>query len=211
MKVEFHHEDKSVSSLLYEVSRSVHKDGLTLRELLEQLGERGLLVMSMVLTVPFLLPISIPGSSIPFGLIIALIGMGIITNKAPWLPNRLMNRRIAADKLILMLEKGAHLFSRIEKRIHPRLLLLTHGMTITRLNGILLVASALLLMAPLPIPLSNMPPAYGILFLALGSMERDGYFIIAGYVIVLATTLIFSLIGFLGVAGAENLLRSLWR
>src|SRR5687767_15837136 len=122
MTIKFEHVDKSISEVLAEIASSMHADGLTLHELLERLGERGLLMMSIVLTIPFLLPISIPGSSIPFGLIIALIGMGIITNRSPWLPDRLMNRRLSAEKLILMLERGANLFARIEKLTHPRLL-----------------------------------------------------------------------------------------
>jgi hypothetical protein len=206
MTAKLEYADKSISQVLAEIARSMHSEGLTLYELLERLGERGLLLLSLILTIPFLLPISIPGSSIPFGLIIALIGMGIITNRSPWLPARLMNRRLSAEKLILMLERGAKLFARIERLTHPRLPALTHGVMITRLNGVLLVVSALLLMAPLPIPLTNLPPAYGILFLAIGSMERDGYLIVAGYVTVVLTAVAFSLVALLGVNGVKNLL-----
>jgi hypothetical protein len=206
MTIKFEHVDKSISEILSEIASSMHADGLTLYELLERLGERGLLLLTLILTIPFLLPVSIPGSSIAFGLIIALIGMGIITNRSPWLPARLMNRRMSAEKLILMLERGAKLFVRIEKITHPRLLALTHGITINRFNGILIVVSALLLMAPLPIPMSNLPPAYAILFLAIGSMERDGYLIVTGYLTVLLTIVSFGLIAMLGVSGIRNLL-----
>jgi hypothetical protein len=206
MTVKFEHADKSISQVLSEIASSMHVDGLTLYELLERLGERGLLMLSLVLTIPFLLPISIPGSSVPFGLIIALVGMGIITNRSPWLPARLMNRRLSAEKLILMLERGAKLFARIERLTHPRLLILTHGVALTRLNGILLVVSALLLMAPFPIPGSNLPPAYAILFLAIGSMERDGYLIVAGYVTVLLTIIAFGLVAVLGDSAVRSLL-----
>src|SRR5690349_21548627 len=132
MTMKFEHADKSTSKVLSEIASSLQAEGLTLYELLERLGERGLLMLSLVLTIPFLLPISIPGSSIHFGLIIALVGIGIITNRSPWLPARLMNRRLSAEKLILMLERGAKLFSRIERLTHPRLLILTHGVGLPR-------------------------------------------------------------------------------
>ena len=86
--------EKRFSDILSELARSMPTEGLTLRELLEGLGERGLLVMSIMLTIPFLLPVSIPGSSTPFGLVIALNGVGIILNRTPWLPARLMQRRL---------------------------------------------------------------------------------------------------------------------
>lgn len=206
MSLPFQQLDKRASAVLSEIARSVPAEGLTLRELLERLGERGLLMLCMILTIPFLLPVSIPGSSVPFGLVIALSAVGIITHKPPWLPDRLMNRRLAAEHLILVLEKGARLFARLEKLIHPRLLPLTHGPTIGRFNGILLGLSGLLLMAPLPLPLSNTLPAYGVLFLAAGSLERDGYIVLAGYVMVLLTLAYFSVVAVLGGVGARALL-----
>jgi hypothetical protein len=121
--------DQRVSAVLFEVIRTMPAEGLTLRGILERLGERGQLMLCMVLTMPFLLPVSIPGSSIPFGVLIALIAVGLVTHRAPWLPDRLMNRRLARGHVVPMLEKGARLFARLERLIHPRLLPLTHGAT----------------------------------------------------------------------------------
>src|SRR5262245_8678257 len=143
MSINFEHEDKSVSTILSELAKSIRPEGLSLKELLESLGERGLLLFCMILTVPFLLPVSIPGAGVPFGAVIALIGIGIITNKSPWLPDRLMNRRISAENLILTFERGAKIFARLEKLTHPRLLILTHGMTMVRVNGLLIILGAI--------------------------------------------------------------------
>jgi hypothetical protein len=179
--------------------------GLTLQGLLERLGNRGLLIFCLVLTMPFLLPVSIPGSSIPFGVVIALVAVGLVTRRAPWLPKRLMHRRLARGHVVPMLEKGARLFARLERLMHPRLLPLTHGATVGRVNGILLGLTGLLMMAPLPLPLSNTLPAYGVLCLALGSVERDGYVVLAGYLMVLLTVGYFSAVGVVGGAGASAL------
>jgi hypothetical protein len=206
MSTEFRQTNKRASSVLSEIACSLPSEGLTLRELLERLGERGLLIFSMILTIPFLLPVSIPGSSLPFGLIIALNAVGVVTHRAPWLPHCLMNRCLTTEQLKRVLEKGLRLFTRIEKLVHPRLLMLTHGATTARLNGMLLGLSGILLMSPLPLPLSNTLPAYGVLFLALGSLERDGYLILAGYVMVFLTIVYLSLAGLLGRAGAQALL-----
>lgn len=197
--------EKSLSEVLGDMARSVPAEGLTLRELLERLGERGLLLLAMVLTIPFLLPVSIPGTSTPFGLVIALIGVGIITNRPPWLPDRLMRRRLTADNVVPVLERGARLCARVEKLIHPRLFLLTHPATLGRINGVLLVLSALLLMVPLPLPFSNTLPAYGVLFLAAGSLERDGYVVMAGYLMVGLSIAYLSAVAVLGTARVQTL------
>jgi hypothetical protein len=197
--------EKPVSAVLSEIIRMLPAEGLTLQTLLEWLGERGLLIFCMILTMPFLLPVSIPGTSTPFGLLIALNAVGLALHKSPWLPARLMNRQIAMHQLVPMLAKGVRLFARLEKLIRPRLLPLTHRATIGRFNVILLGFSGLLLTAPLPLPFSNTLPAYGVLFLAMGSLERDGYAVLAGYVMVLLTVAYFVIVGVLGGIGANAL------
>lgn len=206
MSTEFQQVDKRFSDALAEIVRLMPVEGLTLRELLHRLGARGLLMLCMVLTVPFLLPISIPGLSIPFGLVIALSGVGIVTRSAPWLPDRLMNRRLASEQLIVILGKGIGLFARLERLTRHRLLPLTHGATMGRFNGILLMLSGILLMSPLPLPFSNTLPAYGALFLAAGSLEFDGYVVLAGYMMLLLTISYFGVVAVLGKLGAQALL-----
>jgi hypothetical protein len=209
MSTPFQQGNTCVSAGLAEMVRAMPAEGLTLRGLLERLGERGLLISCMVLTLPFLLPVSIPGTSLPFGMIIALNGVGILTHRAPWLPDRLMNRRLAADALKPVLARGIRLFIGLERWVHPRLWPLTHGPTIGRFNGILLMLSGLLLMVPLPLPFANALPAYGALFLAAGSLERDGAFVLAGYAMVLLTIAYFTLVAVLGGLGVQTVM-SFW-
>jgi hypothetical protein len=209
MSTPFQQGNTCVSAGLAEMIRAMPAEGLTLRGLLERLGERGLLISCMVLTLPFLLPVSIPGTSLPFGMIIALNGVGILTHRAPWLPDRLMNRRLAADALKPVLARGIRLFIGLERWVHPRLWPLTHGPTIGRFNGILLMLSGLLLMVPLPLPFANALPAYGALFLAAGSLERDGAFVLAGYAMVLLTIAYFTLVAVLGGMGVQAVM-SFW-
>jgi hypothetical protein len=123
---------KPVSVMLSEIVDKVPARGLTLRQLLNRLGERGQLIFCMILTIPFLLPVSIPGTSAPFGMLMVLIAAGLTMQRSPWLPNRLMNRRLAVHHLIPLLERGSRLFARLETVVQPRLLPLTHGATVGR-------------------------------------------------------------------------------
>ena len=97
-----------------------------------------MLFFCIILTIPFLTPIPLPGVSTIFGALIMLIAIGVVLNRVPWLPRPLMDRRIASQQLAPVLDGGAQLFARFERFIRPRWLVLTHGATTNRLNGVLL-------------------------------------------------------------------------
>jgi hypothetical protein len=192
MSVEFSDAKKSFVEALKEVVASIQGDTITLRELLEKIGEQGLLIFCMILTLPFLFPVSIPGVSTVFGLAILLIGIGVTLNRLPWLPTRLKERKIGTERLIPVLQRGADVLARLERFVRPRIPVLTHGSTVNRFNGVMLVLSAVLLMFPLGlIPFSNTLPGLAILFLAIGMLQRDGLFIALGYLMIVATIVYF--------------------
>ncbi len=202
--VPFDVEAKSCSSVLFDLLQTAPKEGMTVRSLIHALGERGLLMACMLFAIPSMLPIPIPGMSVPQGMIITLIGLGIVLNRAPLLPERLLEYRLPQASLFQILEKGARLFHRIEKLSYPRLLPITQGW-VHALNGIMLVAGALILAAPLPIPFSNVLPAYGILFLAFGTLQRDGWLVLAGYFMYLLTVTYLAAVFVFGMAGIYRL------
>ena len=179
---------------------------VTLREILGLIGEQGLLLMCAVLTVPFLLPVSIPGVSTVFGLAIILIAIGITLNRQPWLPRRIMDRPIDSAKLVATLRKGADLVRRIEAVIRPRLTALTGSAAINRFNGLMVILGGVLLMFPLGlVPFSNTLPAFAILFLCIGMSQRDGLLVLAGYATTLATIVYFSLLAYLAVVAGKGI------
>lgn len=189
---------ESFSVIISEVFSKILQERITLNDLLELMGERGLFLPCLVLAAPFLIPISIPGSSIPFGLAIILITIGIMFNRPVLLPKRVMDYTISQDNLKTILNGILRILKPLEKLITPRILILSRGTKMMFINGALMVFSAILLMLPLPIPLTDSLPAYGILFLALGDLERDGLLILAGYFTVIITAVYFSLIAVLG-------------
>jgi hypothetical protein len=170
------------------------------------IGEQGLLLFCVILTLPFLIPVSIPGVSTVFGLVIILIGISLVLNRLPWLPSRLMDRPISNEHLVPTLEKGVQFCQKIEHWMRPRLIRFTTGAVVNRLNGLALTASGVLLLFPLSfVPFSNTLPALAILFFALGMLQRDGYFIIAGYVALVATIAYFIGLALLVILGGQSL------
>lgn len=201
---------KPLSGVLNDVALAMRGEDVSVRELLAQIGEQGMLVFAIFLIIPFLVPVSIPGVSTVFGLLITLIGIGVAANRTPWLPRRLMDRRVPTAHLVRAFEHGARLVARIERFLHPRLRALTTGAAISRFNGVMLVVAGILLMFPLGlVPFSNTLPGLAILFLAVGILQKDGVFVLLGYAFILATIAYFAAL-FAGALLAGQGLRNLF-
>ena len=170
----------------------IQGETVTLRNLITAIGEQGLLVLCAIATLPFLIPVSIPGVSTVFGAAIVLLAVAITMNRLPWLPQRILDRPLETAKLLPALRKGVAIVSRLDAWVLPRMPVLTSG-PFARFNGLVLIFAGLLLMAPFGlIPFSNTAPAVAILFLTMGMLQRDGLFILLGYLATILTVIYFS-------------------
>lgn len=205
--MQFNDVESTLALTLRQTAANLDQETVTLQDLLHLAGEQGLLLFCALLTLPFLLPVSIPGVSTVFGILIILIGIGVTLNRVPWLPRRLMERPMTRNTLCSMLEQGARVFDRLERWVKPRMSMMSSGVLVNRLNGFALTASGIMLLFPLSfVPFSNTLPAFSILFLAFGMLQRDGYVIIAGYIALIATLMYFGGLGLLLLIGGQTLL-----
>ena len=195
----FWSDDVLFSVVLSEICQKIPMEGINLKDFLDFIGERGLFMSCVILTAPFLLPVSIPGISLPLGLIIFLMSISIMFKRTVLIPKRFMNYKISKNNVESLLNGISRILSPLEKIITPRLLILSDKTVQNYINSLLVAFSAILLMIPIPVPLTDFLPAYGILFIALGTIERDGYLILAGYLTVIITTIYFILIFALGI------------
>lgn len=204
--MEFSNARESLHGALSRAVDQIGGDTITLRQLLELVGEHGMLFLCALLTIPFLIPVSIPGVSTVFGAAIVLISIGVTLNRLPWLPGRIMDRELDAAKLKGILRRGIAIVARIEAYIRPRLQGLTEGAVMGRVNGLALVFGGVLLMAPLGlIPFSNTLPAFAILLLAVGMSQRDGLVVLAGYGMLVATLVYFGALAWAAYAAGRGL------
>lgn len=203
-RVKIHDSTAPLGETLSELAGSIEGESVTVRQLLGMVGEQGLLLALMFLTIPFLVPISIPGVSTVFGLVAILISLGVTFNRVPWLPDRLLDRPIDSAKLKQAIERGAKMFGRVDRISHPRLVGLTQNAAMNRMAGLGLLAGSVLLIFPLGlVPFSNTLPAWAILLLAAGLLQRDGVLILLGYLMLLATVIYFGALAFGVLTGAE--------
>lgn len=175
---------------------SLPPEGVTLAEILDLIGQEGLMLFTAFLTLIFMVPVSIPGVSTVFGAAILLIGISRLFGRSLWLPRSIEKRTISTDALRVALNQGFVWFHRLERVSRPhRLHWLTAAGLTGALNNCALILGAILLMAPFGlIPFSNTLPALALLFFAIGLLQRDGICILLGHLANLATIIYFTIL-----------------
>lgn len=195
------------SVVISEISSKIPDEGMTLEDFLDITGGRGLFMSSMILTAPFLFPVDIPGSSIPFGITIFLISNGIIFNRPVFIPKRVMGHKISKKDMQSILNGISRVLTRLEKRfVSSRFCSLTSGRRMERINGVMVAFGGVLLVTPILAPLGDFFPAYGILFVSLGNLENDGYLVILGYTALIGTAIYYILIYTITILVIVNIL-----
>jgi hypothetical protein len=141
---------------------------------------RGYYFLLLVIALPFVGPVPLPGFSVPFGAVVALIGTRLAFDRKPWLPQCLLRREIPAHTLAKWLGGAGRIMRGIEHLLRPRLSFVSNHLAFGRLAGLQIAVSGLMLTLPLPLPFSNSLPAWTVLLLAAGALGRDGVFYLAG-------------------------------
>src|SRR6476660_320166 len=146
MSLSYPERNETVGEALARMIESLQAPRVTLREILRDFGDHGALLLCALLTIPFLLPVSIPGVSTVFGLAILLLSVGIVANRTPWLPARVMDRSLDASALKSVLSHGLSVIERIERLVRQRIGVLTQTAFANRVNGMAIFSGAVLLM-----------------------------------------------------------------
>ncbi|HEY0007862.1 MAG TPA: exopolysaccharide biosynthesis protein [Tepidisphaeraceae bacterium] len=179
----------------------------TVQQIVEILKDRGIVVVLIILTMPFLFPIPTMGLSAPAGAALAVYGFCVALGREPWLPGFLLKRELSPRTIERLVSFGEKWARRVEKVLKPRLRVMNWS-GINLLTGISLIINGILMSLPLPIPATNAIPAFAILLLLLGLLDRDGVFILAGLITSVVVWCIFGGLGYLvikyGVGGARE-------
>ena len=188
--------DASLGEKIEHLIENLSSSEVTLSEIYEIIGNDSLMFFTIFLALVFLVPVSIPGVSTVFGSAILLIGMSQLLNRKLWLPGRIANRPIAAEKLSAVLNRALVWFRRFERISRPyRLHAIAREGRVSFVNKLSSILAAVLLMVPFGfIPFSNTLPAVSLIFLALGVIQKDGICIFFGHLFNLVTVLYFALL-----------------
>jgi len=186
------------------ILREFEVEDVTLREVLAVMHGRGYVLLVMLLALPFSTPIPLPGLSTPFGLVIALIGARLALGQKPWLPAKLLDTRLSPKFFAKVFAAARKILRGFEYLLRPRMPWLTRSAGMQQLHAVPILLNALMLLLPLPVPMSNVVPAFSIMLLAAGLLERDGRFIVGGYLAFFLGVAYFVAVGLLGVEGVKK-------
>jgi hypothetical protein len=168
---------------------------VTLGEVVAVLHGRAHLLLVFLLALPFCAPVSVPGLSTPLGLVIALISLRQALGLQPWLPERMLRQQLPAGFFRRVFVVAAKVIRFLETFLRPRAAGFVDPPVLQSLHAAVMLLAAAVLTLPLPIPLSNTAPAWVILLIAAGLLERDGISIAAGYALAAASITIVVLLG----------------
>lgn len=171
------------SDELRALSDRYRDEPVPLGNILDELGPRASALLVVICALPFSTPISIPGLSTPFGLVIFLLAARYFVGLPPWLPGRLRRVVLPGAFFTKVLGASSKLVGWMERRMSRRLGLLADADWKLRLHTSTVIVSAMLLMMPLPPlpPFTNTLPALVAVVMTFSTLKRDGLGILAGY------------------------------
>jgi hypothetical protein len=163
--------------------------GLTLNTLFARTQGRGVFLFIILLCLPFLAPVSLPGLSMPVGTVIMILAWRLGFGLAPRLPAWIGEKPLP-PKFDRVLNGSIRVLRFVERwLVRPRRTRWLNWRAARRLNGLVLALMGFYLALPLAVPFTNTVPAYAIVLLALSMMEQDGVLIWLGYSATLAALL----------------------
>lgn len=150
---------------------------VSLGELVDKAAEAGfgfLVGVLVLLAIPFV------GFSTPFGIAIALLGLQMMVGRPrPWLPWRARRRELTMH----MIDRIATLLARRTRWIVKATSRRWEVLIQARVVGLGIFVLAVGLALPLPIPGSNWVFLLPLFVYAIGILERDGAWILAGHIL----------------------------
>jgi hypothetical protein len=176
-----------------------------LGQLMVAMHDRGVHFIMLLVALPFVGPVPLPGFSIPFGFLLTALGSEIATGREPRLPGLLRRRQLPPAWLGRVLGGSSRLMETLEVLVRPRLGFVESHTVFSRISGSLIMVSGLFLMLPFPLPFSNSLPAWTVIFLTLGALGRDGLFFFVGLASFILSVAFFAFVAVGGLAAIERL------
>ena len=169
-----------ISRIVREVAERLPGERLALGDMAEALGDRAFGILILVLCLPALLPGLAAVFSLPMMVLGAQMGLGF---RQPRFPAFIARQTIRREDLLKMADASTPWLAKVERFVKPRPGFFT-GPVGDRIVGWLAVYAGLMIL--LPGPMTNAPPAFGTIVMALGVVESDNRVVGIGAALTLA-------------------------
>lgn len=178
----------ALSEILQGLAEDSGRERISVGDLLTALADRALGALLFVFACPNALP-ALPGTSVILGAPLVLLAAQLAFARKPWLPGFIARRSMARSDFQALIGRINPWLRRAERMLRPRASICALP-PMEYVVGLICLLLAIVVL--LPIPLGNMLPALAISMLALGVLERDGYWIIAGMITAAASAVVVS-------------------
>lgn len=171
-------------------------DRLTVNTLIEKTHGRGLYLAVILLSLVFIVPVSLPGVSTVLGVMIAILCFRLAFGLPPRLPRFLGDRPLPPAMRQRVLGGSVKFLRWVEKWVRPRQTRWLGRPAARTVNAVLMGLMACLLALPFPPlpPFTNSLPAYALILIAASTMEEDGYLVWVGYAVAIGTVIYLAFI-----------------
>ena len=161
-------EQRRTSHIMLDLIQGNTGATISLRQILNKLGERSFGFILVIVTVVSFIPFV----SVLTGIILCLIGVQMFMGlQCVEVPKQILDRKMSSIKVNKAFEVVIPRIQFLEQYIRPRWHQI-NSTVIERLNGLVVVVLGLI--NAIPIPLTNVAPAILIMILAIGLIEKDG-------------------------------------
>lgn len=172
-----------LSDMLNRIANDESRERIAIGDLLDVMQERAFGPLLLIFSLPNVLPTP-PGTSAVLGAPLIFLTLQLALGREPWLPRIIADRSIARADFAKFIGRATPWLARAERLLRPRLGMLAHPPAEYVVGAMTFVLAFVLV---LPIPLGNMLPALAICILALGILERDGIWVLAGMIVGVAS------------------------
>lgn len=177
-----------LSDMLQQLADGGDSTRISIGDLVAAMGDRALGALLFIFAFPNALP-SLPGTSAILGAPLVFLAAQLAFKRKPWLPGIIARRSMSRKDFQSLTLRMRPWIQRAERMLRPRAQVLALP---PMEYGVGCVCLMLALVILLPIPLGNMLPALSISLLALGVLERDGYWIVAGLAAAVSSAVLVS-------------------
>lgn len=151
---------------------------LTVRSIMNTLGERGFALLIVGLGLPNCLPMPPP---IPLlcGLLLVFVALQMVLGwPSPWLPAFILDKSVSRATMSQFVDRALPWVEKLERVAKPRFGLFESHVAF-RLIGVVLMEFALSLVFAAPF-IGQVPLGVAVVLVGLGLVERDGLLVMAG-------------------------------
>ncbi|SOC83284.1 Uncharacterized conserved protein [Ensifer adhaerens] len=164
------------SRILRQIADNKANERISIRYLLDTLGDRAIGALMLVFAFPNVIPTP-PGTSAILGAPLVFLAAQLTFGMRPWLPSLIADRSMSRQDFARIVDKAHPWLTWAERLLKMRLSFLTEP-PFEYFVGLLCLILAVVLL--LPVPLGNMLPALTICVFCFGILGRDGVWTLAG-------------------------------